>query len=199
MPFGPLLVHIRHGETDWNVESRLQGQQDIPLNPNGRGQAARNGRALAAHLAAAGLDPDDLDWIASPLGRARETMEIVRDAAGLPPAGYALEPLLREVTFGTWEGFTIPELKLRDPAGVAARRADKWGFVPPGGESYQMLSARIGGWLRRLEHPAVVVSHGGVQRVLEGLLLGRPPAEIPNLAVPQDRFLVFRDGEATWV
>jgi broad specificity phosphatase PhoE len=199
MRSGLTLIHIRHGETDWNVESRLQGQQDIPLNPNGRRQAARNGRALAAHLEAAGLDPEDLDWIASPLGRARETMEILRDAAGLAPTAYRLDPLLKEVTFGLWEGFTIPELKLSDPAGVAARRADKWGFMPPGGESYQMLSARIARWLGAVDHPAVVVSHGGVQRVLEGLLLGRPSAEIPSLDVPQDRFVVYRDGRATWV
>lgn len=195
----PTLIHIRHGQTDWNAESRLQGQQDIPLNPHGRGQAARNGRVLAEHLEATGVDPASLDWIASPLGRARETMEIVRDAAGLPPGGYRLEPALKEVTFGLWEGFTIPELKLRDPAGVAARRADKWGFVPPGGESYAMLSARIAAWLNRVDRPAVIVSHGGVQRVIDGLLLGRPTDEIPNLDVPQDRFVIYRSGTAEWV
>jgi broad specificity phosphatase PhoE len=194
------LVHIRHGETDWNAEGRLQGQRDVPLNPVGRGQAARNGRALAAHLAERGIDPDDLDWVASPLGRARETMAIVRDTAGLDPSDYRLDDSLKEVTFGLWEGFTIAELKVRDPAGIAARKADKWSFVPPGGESYAMLSARIAGFLDHLERDTVVVSHGGVMRVLQGLLLRVPEREVPLLDVPQGEFFVFApDGGGAWV
>ena len=62
-----------------------------------------------------------------------------------------------------------------------------------------MLSARIAAWLRHVERPAVIVSHGGVQRVLEGLLVGRPTAEIPNLDVPQDRFVIYRAGTAEWL
>lgn len=193
------LVHIRHGETDWNAEGRLQGQQDIPLNATGRAQAARNGRALARFLADRGVDPDDLDWVASPLGRSRETMEIIRDTAGLDPADYRLDDRLREVTFGLWEGSTMPELKLSDPAGFAARRADKWGFVPPGGESYAMLSARIAKVVERIDHDTVMVAHGGVQRVLAGLLLGLPTVDVPALDVPQDRFCVFSGGAGDWI
>lgn len=193
------LIHIRHGETDWNAEGRLQGQRDVPLNAVGRTQAARNGRALAAHLAAGGIDPEALDWVASPLGRSRETMEIVRDTMGLDPRDYRVDDSLKEVTFGLWEGFTLGELKLSDPAGVAARRADKWAFVPPGGESYAMLSARIDRFLRGLDADTVVVAHGGVQRVLAGLITGVPAAEVPVLEVPQDRFCIFARGAGAWL
>lgn len=193
------LYHIRHGQTDWNAEGRLQGQRDIPLNEFGRTQAARNGQALAEHFATAGLDPAAFVWIASPLGRSRETMEIVRRGLGLDPLDYAVDERLREVTFGQWEGHTLDEIKVRDPAGHAARKADKWGFVPPEGESYAMLSDRIRGWLAGIDRDAVVVAHGGVQRVLEGLLFPMPSADIPVRPVPQDRIFRFQAGEAVWI
>ncbi len=192
------LYLIRHGETDWNVEGRLQGQRDIPINAKGRVQAQRNGEALAGILAAAGRDPSALDWVASPLSRARETMEILRAAMGLDPAGYRLDPRLVEISFGEWEGSTLPELKLRDPLGHAARKADKWGFVPPSGESYEMLSERIAPWLSGLAADTVCVAHGGITRVARGLLEGVPPAEIPILPIRQDRIYVWSGGRSDW-
>lgn len=199
MPLAATLIHIRHGQTDWNAEARLQGGRDIALNDLGRSQAARNGAALGAHLAAAGIDPASLDWVASPLSRARETMEIVRGAMGLDPAAYRLEPVLKEISFGRWEGFTIPELKVTDPEGVARRRADKWGFVPPEGESYRMLSDRVAGWLGTVRQDAVVVAHGGILRVLHGLLAGVPAADLPLMEVPQDQLCRFSAGGVDWI
>ncbi len=199
MPLAATLIHIRHGQTDWNAEARLQGGHDIPLNDLGRAQAARNGQALGAYLAASGIAPDSLDWVASPLGRARETMEIVRREMGLAPGAYRLEPTLKEISFGDWEGFTIPELKRINPAGVAARKADKWGFVPPGGESYRMLSERIAVWLETVSQDAIVVAHGGILRVLHGLLAGMPENELPRMEVPQDRLCRFSAGGAEWI
>lgn len=191
----PTLVFIRHGETDWNAEGRFQGQQDIPLNARGRGQARRNGRVLAENLPqAAGYD-----FVASPLKRTRETMEILRGAMGLEPAEYRLEPILKEITFGDWEGFTGAELKANWPDRVVAREADKWGFTPPAGESYAMLSERIARWLDTVDRPTVVVSHGGVCRVLQGLLLGLGPERTPMLDIPQDRFMIWDGKDAIWV
>ena len=86
-------------------------------------------------------------FIASPLIRTRQTMELARAALGLPPARYALEPALKELTFGEWEGLTWPQVAKRDPAGARAREADKWNFAPPDGESYAMLAARLQPWL----------------------------------------------------
>ncbi|NBN78877.1 histidine phosphatase family protein [Microvirga tunisiensis] len=193
------LIFIRHGQTDWNAEGRMQGQKDIPLNGTGRAQASRNGTALASFLASRGLEADGFAFVASPLGRTRETMELVRGAMGLDPSAYALDDRLKEITFGDWEGFTVEELALRDPDRVAARRADKWGFTPPGGESYAMLSTRIAGWLAGVEQPSVAVIHGGVIRVLRGLLEELDPAAIPRLDVPQDVVYVWEDGRLSLV
>ncbi|MBN9000276.1 MAG: histidine phosphatase family protein [Rhizobiales bacterium] len=191
----PTIVFIRHGETDWNAEGRFQGQQDIPLNPRGRSQARRNGRVLAENLPQAA----NFDFVASPLMRTRETMEIVRGSMGLDPHDYRLDPILKEITFGDWEGFTAAEMKANWPDRVVAREADKWAFTPPAGESYAMLSERIARWHDTLAGPAVVVSHGGVCRVLQGLLLGLGPELTPNLDIPQDRFMIWNGRDVVWV
>lgn len=191
----PTLVFIRHGETDWNAEGRFQGQRDIPLNARGRLQAQRNGRVLAERMP----ETAGFDFVASPLERTRQTMEIARGAMGLDPSAYRLDPILKEITFGHWEGYTASELEARWPDQVTAREGDKWGFVPPAGESYQMLSIRIGTWLAGLDKDTVVVSHGGVCRVLRGLLLDLDDRATPNLDVPQDRVFVWSGAEARWL
>lgn len=189
------IIFLRHGETDWNVSGRLQGQRDIPLNDHGRSQARRNGERIRQTVP----DIAGFDFVASPLGRARETMEIARSAMGLEPGAYRLDDRLRELTFGAWEGFTTEELRLQEPEAIAEREARKWEFVPPGGESYQMLTGRVSAWLASLGRPVMAVSHGGVGRVLYQLLEGVERSVAANLDFPQDRFLVWQSGPARWV
>jgi broad specificity phosphatase PhoE len=185
------IVFLRHGETDWNAEGRLQGQRDVPLNDNGRGQARDNGRLLKRSL----RDVAAFDFVASPLGRARETMEIARGELGLEPSLYRIDDRLREVTFGRWEGFTTEEIRAREPGELAAREADKWGVSPPGGESYEVLAARVRPWLAEIVRPTVVVAHGGVGRVLWIELAGLDTAKAVAIAIPHDRVFLW-DGTA---
>jgi broad specificity phosphatase PhoE len=182
----PLLVFVRHGETDWNRELRFQGRRDIPLNDIGRRQAARNGRAVAGILASA-------DWrlVASPLGRSVETMRILLAAAGQPDRAFETDPALVEAHYGEWEGLTLSEIDAGHPEAMKMREADKWGYVPPSGESYAMLSQRVAAWWKDCEHPAFIVAHGGVLRALMYQLSGLPPHDAPHLAVPQDRVILF--------
>ena len=194
--FSYRILFVRHGETAWNAENRLQGQHDIPLNPRGRAQASAVGRVLRARI------PHDLTkldraraFVASPLSRARETMELMRAAMDLVPKSYRLDPALMELTFGDWEGHTWSEVAARDPKGVRGRFADKWNYVPPNGESYAMLAERIKSWLAALSSDVVVVSHGGVARALMRLLAGEPEAKAADEPVVQGRALLFdRDG-----
>lgn len=198
--FSHRLIFLRHGETAYNAENRLQGQRDIPLNARGREQARSVGRTLGARIKS---EVDRLEaagaFIASPLERARETMEIARDAIGLPPQAYRLDPALKELTFGAWEGLTWPEVAARDPKGVRARSEDKWRFIPPGGESYAMLAARLRPWLDQLTGDAFVVSHGGVARALMTLIAGVAPASAADAAIAQGRALCFEKGGCRWI
>ena len=84
----PLLYYVRHGETAWNVQGRLQGQHDSDLTERGRAQAEHCGSILRDLLARDGLDSAGLDYVASPLGRARITMELVRTVLGLNAVSY---------------------------------------------------------------------------------------------------------------
>jgi broad specificity phosphatase PhoE len=145
------LLLVRHGETDWNADGRLQGQTDRPLSDFGRRQA----RQLAEELA-----DEELEAIyASDLSRARETAEIVAERLELP---VVLEPDLREKDWGTWEGLT----------GVERDRVE---FV---GESTEAHQERILRALRRISerHPGdgrvLVVTHGGSMRRVQTAALG---------------------------
>lgn len=190
------IYYIRHGQTDWNVEGRMQGQINQPLNETGRTQAGRNGKALKEAL---GTRLAAFDFVCSPLQRTRQTMEIARNAMQLDPATYRLDKRLIEISFGDWEGKTMPEIKAYDPEGHAARERDKWGWAPPNGESYEMLYQRIGGWLSDIKRDTVVVSHGGVMRALRKHLEQIEAEVVPHLDVPQDKVMVYRDGVLSWI
>lgn len=193
----PLIYLVRHGQTDWNADYRLQGQIDTPLNDKGRGQAKRNGEILSTLIE----DADRFDFVASPLGRTRETMEILRTAMSLDAHGYRTEDILMEINFGDWQGSTWDELREARPDEIAARFEDPWNVVAPGegGESYAMLSARAAHWLDAVSQDTVVVTHGGVNRCVRGLLGELSETEIPHLKVPQDKVLVIREGKTDWV
>lgn len=149
-------------------------------------------------LAAQGRDPSRLRFTASPLGRARDTMERVRAALDVPPSGYGLDERLRELAFGAWEGRTWTELKAEARPLVRARKLDRWSFVPPGGESYADLALRLRPWLDGVATGEVVVAHGGVARVLLHLLAGVAAAAAPEVEIVQGRVLWFRRGRAEW-
>ena len=147
---------VRHGETDWNAERRIQGHRDLPLNATGLAQAAALPRGLA------GLAVDAI--YSSDLLRARQTAQPLADALGLQ---LHLEPRLRERNFGCCEGKTVDEVMAGDELiaqGLSARRPD---FVLPGGESLLQHQARIEACFaclaaRHAGQVIVVVSHGGV-------------------------------------
>ena len=193
------FVFIRHGETDYNFEGRLQGQRDVPLNALGERQAAAAGATLARLLARRKLEPASLPFVASPLLRTRVTARHVRVALGLPPEPFPLDDRLKELTFGSWEGHTWDELKATVPEAVAARRRDLWAFVPPGGESYADLARRVAPWHATLGEDAIVVAHGGIARVLFHLVAGVSTLETPRREIHQGRVLVFEDGAGHWV
>jgi broad specificity phosphatase PhoE len=199
-PYPFRLIFLRHGETSYNAENRLQGQRDIPLNARGRDQASAIGKTLRARL---GEEIDRLEaaggFFASPLKRARETGELARAAMGLPPKRYRLDPVLMELSFGEWEGLTWAEVRARDPNGVKARRADKWRFAPPGGESYAMLAERLTPWLASLAGDAFIVSHGGVARAFMTLMAGVPPEIAAEAPIAQGRAILFDKGRYEWI
>jgi broad specificity phosphatase PhoE len=193
----PRIYYIRHGETAWNAQGRFQGSQDIPLNDLGRSQAIAAGGILGDLLAGNGHEPSSLPFVTSPLGRARSTMELVRHAIRLPPAGYSVDGRLREIGYGQWEGLTLGEMKLNDAATFARRDVDKWGVAAPSGESYASVTLRMRDWLDSLVADTVAVAHGGTMRALMVALGLATPLEAVDAPIGQGVVYMFSDGRLT--
>jgi broad specificity phosphatase PhoE len=189
------IYFIRHGETEWNAEARYQGQADVPMNARGCAQAARNGETLRPLLP----EIAEADYVASPLARARETMQIVRTVLDLPPDDFRIDDRLTEAHYGDWQGTLAADLPRLDAEGLTARTRDPFRWRPHGGESYEDLMARTVPWLDAIERDTVVVSHGGVSRVLRGHILRLDLKSVPLLDVPQDRVLVLRHDTIDWL
>lgn len=190
----PTIYYIRHGETEWNADGRLQGTQDIPLNSLGRKQATDAGNILAALFARDGRSERSLAFVASPLGRARSTMELVRGSLRLPPCDYAIDDRLREIGYGDWEGSTLVQMQASDPELFAKRQADKWTVSPPGGESYVEVQARVSDWYSQLTADTVAVAHGGTARALMVALGIETSGSAADLTIEQGAVYVFGDG-----
>lgn len=179
---------MRHGESEWNAERRLQGQMESRLTELGQAQA----RAMGEVLVRAIDDPARFIAFTSPLERARETATLALAPLGLVATP---DPRLKEVALGAWEGLTAPETFERFPWAEAPRTGDPfgWHFMAPGGETLAELSSRLAAFLGDLgERSAVIVSHGIALRVLRGLRLGLGAAGMA--ALPGGQGVVWRIG-----
>jgi broad specificity phosphatase PhoE len=193
----PTLYYVRHGLTDWNIEGRLQGWRDTPLNDRGRAQAAQCADILRDLFARDGRAATEFHYVSSPLIRASETMDIVRNVLGLPPGGYARDPRLKEIAFGDWEGLTYLDVLKRDRDVVEQRESSKWLFRSPGGETYEEVARRVGAWHAGLDRDTVVTAHGGTARALVGYLGIAAPEEAAHQPIEQGCVYLFADKQLT--
>jgi alpha-ribazole phosphatase len=163
------LLLVRHGQTDWNLAGRFQGQSDTRLNRTGQRQAAAVSQVLRLEAIQA--------VYASDLQRARETARCI--AAGLRLT-VQLEPRLREMAFGQWEGLTYAEIQQRQPEALVAWQKAPQRRAPPHGETLAQVADRVRQALKKMvkahtEETIVLVAHGGPLRILLCLALGLPP------------------------
>jgi broad specificity phosphatase PhoE len=177
------LILVRHGETVWNAERRLQGQTDIPLSDVGREQADR----LAARLAGETLDA----VCSSDLRRALATAAIIAGPHALPVRA---DPRLRQSYRGEWEGKTLDEIRALSGGNVTEERLDH----PPGGETPEQVAGRLRAFLTDVRRDyagqtLLAVAHGHVLRVLIALALEIDPAQtwrftVGNASLSELRF-----------
>jgi len=184
-----MIYLVRHGETEFNRERRLQGHVDSPLTARGLAQARAVGDLLRELI---GAQPG---WrvVASPLGRTLSTARVV--AEQLDVASVEIEPRLIELSWGAWDGRLRDELAAAYPDTFGRTN---WAFHAPTGETYEEMCARLSSWLGELppepERRVVAVSHGVTGRVLRGLYAALPPDEIVTQDVPQDAVYRLADG-----
>jgi broad specificity phosphatase PhoE len=187
-----MIYFIRHGQTEFNREDRVQGRVDSPLTALGVQQA----KAMGTHLAALIRADDAGEWLleASPLGRARQTADIIAEVAGLDEP--RIDQRLIEVGYGVFEGLTRDEVDARWPQYIGMNGI--FGRAPQG-ETFEALSARVGDWLaeaqaRPPQVRSVAVSHAGVSRTMRGLFLGLDVEAIRLLDKPQGVIFRLADG-----
>jgi broad specificity phosphatase PhoE len=188
------LYMLRHGETAWNTERRMQGTKNSDLTERGRAQARAMGRALKAELA---REAGPTIFLRSPLGRVRETSEIVSYELGLDLSQWRDDPRLVELGYGDWEGFSWKEIEVTHPTALADWRADPHGFSPPGGETHFELrrrSARVLADIVASQTRTVIVGHGVSGAVVRGLNLGLDARAMFVLEKPQDAFFRLLAG-----
>ncbi|MEX0840967.1 MAG: histidine phosphatase family protein, partial [Xanthobacteraceae bacterium] len=138
-----------------------------------------------------GRAPAGLDYVSSPLSRACTSMELMRGALGLDPAGYRVDPRLIEMSFGQWDGLNFSDLRTQAAAELAVREQNPWHFAPPGGESYEQLLPRIRSWHADLTRDTVVSAHLCTARALLVHLGLAPPAAAPRSRIEHAAVYVF--------
>lgn len=191
-----LFYAIRHGPTAWNEAGRFQGHADVPLSPAGRAEVLATGRRLAGLFAErADLSPP-AEIRASPLARAAETARILGGALGMGGQALFLDPRLAEAAFGSWEGLTTDEVRARFPDERRRRKAERWSFAPPGGQSHADLDRAMRPLLAALDGraPVLLVTHSGNLRVLMAVAGGLPRAAALAAPVAHDRLFRFCGG-----
>jgi glucosyl-3-phosphoglycerate phosphatase len=198
---GKRVFIARHGETVYNAAGRMQGMYaHTPLTREGCDQATDMGIALTRHVEAAA----PLKLIASPAGRALQTLALVVEEMGRDWHAHDEDVRLREIDVGEWEGQyykdIAPDIKtLLDPV--------HWLFIVkgPGGEDYRDVAERLSEWLgeQNFETDMLVITHGMTARVLRGLLRGLPPLEGFGASIadglPQGSMVAICDGVETLV
>lgn len=178
------LYILRHGETIWNRRGWYQGRKDSPLTEKGCQQAMRQRTLLNA------LDTPPRSVFVSPLGRAVETARLAVTFGDHP----IMDDRLQELNFGEWEGATKQEIKKQADCSF---EDGSWHFKSPGGETFEMISARALEFLADLDAPAVVVTHGVTSRVLRGLCLGLSQSDTLKLPIDQGCIYHLVNGTET--
>jgi len=164
-----LIILARHGQTEWNKLKRLQGWKNSPLTELGLSQA----RAVAKLISTL-ADGENCDFFASPLGRALNTAQIINTELGLTESNIQVEPLLKELSFGIWEGLSHDDIQVQYSEQWHAREKDKWNYIIPNGESYAIAAKRAETWLsnRSEQDLTIAVSHEVIGKIIRGVYLG---------------------------
>lgn len=187
MPSSPEIYLVRHGETEWNAVGRFQGSLDSCLTERGVAQAEAYGRYLAKISAT--LDT----FVASPLGRVRETTAIIRSFGDFPNPQW--DHRIAEVSVGSWDGLTHVDIDAQWPGLLNGTTAFNWFFRSPDGETYDAAMTRVIEWLASLSGATLAVSHGLIGRLIRGAYLNLTVDDALSLPVPQDIIWRLAEGQ----
>lgn len=183
----PKVWFLRHGETEWNAEGRVQGQTESVLSERGREHARQQAILMAPILA---TNPP---CIVSPLKRTRQTADIA-----LGGRTYRTDDRLKEVFAGDWEGHLRADIFRNLPEGITPESPHmEFYSAAPGGEGFDVFQARVHDFVETLTEPTVIVAHGLSGQLLRGALCGLNRVELGQLSNRQGVVYVLENGVET--
>ena len=184
----PPLYLLRHGQTDWNRDGRIQGQMESDLTEMGRQHATRQGEILRS------LElPAEISAFCSPARRTRQTAEIALTAAGLTPV---FDDRLKEIYMADWEGHLYADMRAKQPDFFESRSTFDVIIDSPG-ETYENMADRLNAFVAELTGPSVIVSHGIALTFLRGAILGSTRDQMRDMKREQGVVIEVRDGVET--
>jgi len=194
---GQTIYLFRHGETEFNLQGRYQGELDSPLTEAGIQQVQQNARMLKSIIG------NSQDWkiVSSPLGRAMQSAAIICETIGYDVQNVQQDKRLAEVAVGQWAGLTTSEIESNWPKRFHKEDIYNWYFHAPNGETYEAVTSRISDWLEEIqrEPKVIAISHGLTGRILRGLYAGLRKEDALKLAVSQDMFFKLSNNTITTI
>ena len=189
----PTIYLIRHGETQWNLEGRYQGQKDSPLTKKGREQARLNALKLQKKIESF----NEVKIFSSPLGRAKNSAFIICDELDIDRDRIIFDKRIEEFDYGIFEGELKEFCQTQYAEIFQAREADKWWYKIEGGDSYEIVTKRLQLWLNEVkdEKVIVMVAHEMINRALRGLYLNLEHNETLKLRQSNDLVLLLHGNE----
>ena len=185
---------IRHGETEFNVEGKFQGQSNSPLTENGKDQIYQVARMLKMEL---GDDIHNWEIISSPLGRAMDSTKILCETLAYDLTKVQTDERLAEVSVGDWAGLYIEDIKAQWPRLLEGTNHYNWYFNSLGGERYANVEGRVKAFLENVKdkEKLIVVAHGVTSRIIRGLYQNLDKDEALSLEVAHETFFKLADGD----
>jgi len=188
----PIIILVRHGETEWNVEGRYQGTLNSPLTLKGKEQAKENALKIKKVV--------DLEQpfkiFSSPLGRAKESAFIICELLRINKNRIIFDERIQEFNYGIFEGKTKNECKEQYAKILENREADKWSYQIEGGESYMIVTERLKLWLEFVsdEKVIIMVAHEMVNRALRGIYCQLESKDMLLLRQPNNMLIKLENG-----
>ncbi|MCK6263246.1 phosphoglycerate mutase family protein [Vibrio sp. ZSDE26] len=192
-----MIVIVRHGQTVWNKQKRKQGQSDSPLTLKGIEQA----KDIASYIKKSNfIDVNDFEIYSSPLFRTMQFASIFLEEMNIENEKGTIQTndLLKEHSFGLWEGLTETEIESDYPGFLKARYANWWDYIVPQGEGYNLISMRANKVLEEFkERNVIIFTHEMISKVIRGAYTGMNESDILSLDHPQDTIYILESGKAT--
>lgn len=190
------LIFLRHGLTTWNEEQRYQGSTETELSSGGRDGMKRQAALLKDILKTGTLNTEEITLVSSPMVRARQSAEIIANQLGFGPSSISIEPRLRELSMGRWEGLTSQQVKDTHYHERKGRKSDRWHFAADGGgERMAQRAPVIRQAVAELKSHSIVVTHSVVIRILLHEIGSWSKHDAASADIPHDGLYLYEKSQ----